>query len=249
MKSTIIIPARLASTRFPEKALVDIYGTSLIMRVYNQAIQVKSADNVIVATDHPKIFKHVSDHGGNVIMTSKNHISGTDRIAEVASKIDSEIIINLQGDEPLINPLQIEALISLMNNEEILIGTQCNAITNENEIFDYNVVKVVRDIYDSVLYFSRQAIPTVRDQPFLKWASKTTYFRHVGLYGFKRNTLLEITQLPSSNYEICESLEQLRWLESGYKIHCVEIPFSSQGVDTPEDLNKVVEVLLKENFR
>lgn len=249
LKTTIIIPARLASTRLPEKPLADIFGKSLIMHVYQQASKVAGVSDVIVATDHEKIYNHVKDAGGHVQMTANSHISGTDRIAEVAKTLDSDIIINLQGDEPLIHPGQIEDLISLMLRPEVHIGTQCSAITHEDLLFDYNIVKVVRDYQDKALYFSRQAIPAVRDAGYDNWMSETAYFRHIGMYGFKRETLLQLTTLTPTSYEKAESLEQLRWLQHGYQIHCAETHYTSIGVDTAEDLEKVRDLFFKEMFR
>jgi 3-deoxy-manno-octulosonate cytidylyltransferase (CMP-KDO synthetase) len=248
VKTTIIIPSRLASSRLPEKALADIFGKSLIMRVYRQALKSKLADEVIIATDHAKIFDHVSSLGAKVTMTSPNHISGTDRIAEVSSSLDSDIIINLQGDEPLINPIQIDDLIEVMRGENVQIGTQCRLIDDADLLFDYNVVKVVRDFHHRALYFSRQALPAFRDVKYEQWFDKTKYYRHIGLYGFKKDVLTEITKLAPSSYELAESLEQLRWLQNGYSIHCHETMYDSIGVDTPDDLERVRDIVLKETF-
>lgn len=249
MKTSIIIPARLASTRLPEKPLADLFGKSLVQRVYEQALKVDAATDVIIATDHTKIFDHVQGFGGKVVMTATSHVSGTDRIAEVASKIDSDIIINLQGDEPLIHPDQINALIVLMEKPDVAIGTQCQAISSNEQLFDYNIVKVVRDYNDRALYFSRQAIPAFRDKAYKEWMSSTPYFRHIGMYGFKREILNKLTQLSASSYEKVESLEQLRWLQHGFQIHCIETNFQSIGVDTPDDLENVRDILLKGMFR
>jgi len=248
MKVTIIIPSRMASTRLPEKPLADIMGRSLIMRVYDQAKKSSLADEVIIATDHKKISAHVIEHGGQVMMTSSQHTSGTDRIAEVASTLDCDIIINLQGDEPMINPLQIDDLIQQMIDKNISIGTQCSKITDRETLFDFNVVKVVRDIHHKALYFSRQAIPASRDSGYKQWMDQAEYFRHIGMYAFRRDILLEITKLPSSSYEEVESLEQLRWLQNGYSIHCFDTPYTSIGVDTAHDLEIVRDMALKEMF-
>ena len=179
MKTSIIIPSRLASSRLSEKALVDIFGVSLIMRVYNQALKSRLADEVIIATDHERIFDHVLQQGAKVVMTSSEHKSGTDRIAEVARDLNSNIIINVQGDEPIINPQQIDELIILMKSGHVDIGTQCQRIYNDESLFDFNVVKVVKDINDRALYFSRQAIPANRDLGFAYWLEKSTYYRHI----------------------------------------------------------------------
>ncbi|MBC7886070.1 MAG: 3-deoxy-manno-octulosonate cytidylyltransferase [Saprospiraceae bacterium] len=246
MKTSIVIPSRLASSRLPQKALADIFGVSMIMRVYSQALKSTMADEVIIATDHEAIYDHAKYHGANVTMTSMAHQSGTDRVAEVANELKSDIIVNLQGDEPIIDPGQIDDLIKLMHNPDVLIGTQCKKINNQDLIFDYNVVKVVRDINYKVLYFSRQAIPAIRDAGYADWHHITDYFRHIGIYGFKRNTLLELTTISPSSYETSEALEQLRWLQNGYSVYCSETMFNSMGVDTEEDLQKVRDHVFKE---
>jgi len=244
----IVIPARMASTRLPEKPLQDILGTSLIMRVFQRARQVNGVTEVLVATDHPDIYDHILRHGGNVVMTDAGHVSGTDRVAEAAQQIDAEIIINVQGDEPLIHPAQIEQLVSLMQREDVLIGTQCQRLLDADALFDYNTVKVVKDKHDKALYFSRQAIPAFRDKPYRAWMQHMAYYRHIGIYGFKKSVLNTITALPASDLEAAESLEQLRWLENGIPVHCAETQYVSAGVDTPEDLEKVRQLLLKDMF-
>lgn len=233
----------MASTRLPEKPLADIVGKSLIEHVYLKAIQVKDAE-VIVATDDARIYDHVFAFGGKAAMTSSEHQSGTDRIAEVASGLDSDIIINLQGDEPMINPKQIEELIQLMQMPHVEIGTQCVKLDDPQALFDYNVVKVVRDYDHKALYFSRQAIPAFRDLKYEAWIEKADYFKHVGMYGFKREALMKITTLPPSELEKTESLEQLRWLQHGFNIYCKETTYASIGVDTIEDLNHVREIMV-----
>lgn len=248
MKVLIVIPARMASSRLPNKPLIDIAGTSLIMRVYNQALKVQNATQVIVATDHKDIFNHVITHGGDAIMTDINHPSGTDRIAEVAKHIEADYYVNVQGDEPLIHPRQIEMLIDMMLNNKVDIGTQCLAITDPDQIFNENVVKVVRNKYDKALYFSRQAIPAVRDKPYRTWSEEAVYYRHVGIYAFRRQALLEISGLPQGRLEQLEKLEQLRWLEQGHDIHCYETEFVSIGVDTAEDVALVMEAIIKSEF-
>jgi len=242
MSVVIVIPARLDSSRLPQKPLADIFGKSLIMRVYERASLVKSADDVIVATDHQLIFDHVQNAGGKVILTSPNHVSGTDRVAEVANMIEADIIINVQGDEPLINPNQIEDLIRSFDDEKVCIATQKQLLDLHDDLLNYNIVKVVCNLKNEALYFSRQAIPAFRDLPYREWQSNYNYFRHIGLYGFRKNTLKEITSLPKSPLENTESLEQLRWLDNGYTIHCFETKYDSIGVDTEEDLVKVRKI-------
>ncbi len=244
----IIIPARLNSTRLAEKPLVDIMGTSLIMRVYRQAIRVRGVKHVIVATDDKKIYDHVLSMGGHVMMTSEHHPSGTDRIGEVAIALDVDYIINVQGDEPLIDPHQIEEFIDFLKSSKADIGTQCSKINSSDILFDYNVVKVVKSYQNQALYFSRQAIPAIRDHAYDKWLDIATYFKHVGIYGFRREILLRLIQLPKAYLENIESLEQLRWLEHGYSIHCQETTYNSIGVDTQEDVDKVCHYLLTKSF-
>lgn len=243
MKSVIIIPSRLHSTRLPEKPLITIEGKTLIQRVYEQALLCRNVADVIVATDENKIYDHLGALGYHVVLTDKNHVSGTDRVAEVAAGTDADIIINVQGDEPLINPLQIEELLEAFKDENVKIASQISLIQDENEIFDFNKVKVVTDINHKTLYFSRQAIPAQRDLPFSEWPDNTNYYKHIGIYGFRRKTLLDITKLEVSYLEKRESLEQLRWLENGFAIHCFPTSYESMGVDTPEDVIKVAAII------
>jgi 3-deoxy-manno-octulosonate cytidylyltransferase (CMP-KDO synthetase) len=249
LKVSIIIPSRMASTRLPGKPLEDILGKSLIRRVYEQASRSALAHEVLVATDHPDIYHHVLAFGGKAVMTSEKHISGTDRIGEVAQMSDSDIFINVQGDEPLIDPGQIDELISKFKISEVEIATQKIIITSTEDLFDYNTVKVLTAKNDCALYFSRQAIPGHRDLPYRKWIDHSDYYRHVGIYGFRKKTLLELIALQPSSLERAETLEQLRWLENGYTIHCFETAYTSFGVDTPEDLEKVVHLILRDMNR
>ena len=239
----------MASTRLPGKPLEDILGKSLIRRVYEQASRSALAHEVLVATDHPDIYHHVLDFGGKAVMTSEKHISGTDRIGEVAQMSESDIFINVQGDEPLIDPAQIDELISKFDNIEVEIATQKIKIASTEELFDYNIVKVLTTKNDSALYFSRQAIPGHRGIPYRNWIDHAAYYRHVGIYGFRKKTLLELIALQPSSLEIAESLEQLRWLENGYNMHCFETSHTSFGVDTPEDLEKVIHLILRDMNR
>ena len=249
MKTSIIIPSRWASVRLPEKALVDIMGKSLIQRVYEQASLSKLADEIIVATDHKKIYHHVRSFGGKVFLTSQSHISGTDRIGEVAKNLDSDIIINVQGDEPLINPNQIDDLIRMIQKPEIQIATQMQRLNDPEELFNYNIVKVITALDNQVLYFSRQTIPGQRDLPYRHWLENCHYYKHAGIYAFKKEILLELIALKPSALEKAESLEQLRWLENGYKIYSYETPHLSYSVDTPEDVEKINSLLLRDMNR
>jgi 3-deoxy-manno-octulosonate cytidylyltransferase (CMP-KDO synthetase) len=246
MKTIIVIPARMASTRLPRKPLCDILGTSLIMHVFRRCKMSKLANDVIVATDDEEIVRHVEQHGGKALMTNISHQSGTDRVAEVMEMSDGDLYINVQGDEPLIDPRQIDDLIHSLTLSDVGVATQCERIEDADSLFDYNIVKVVRDQADKAMYFSRQAIPAVRDKPYREWIDASSFFRHVGIYGFRREVLFKIAKLSPSGYEKAESLEQLRWLEAGIPILCRETSYFSIGVDTPDDLDKVIQLMLKE---
>ena len=235
-----IIPARFASTRFPGKALVQIEGKSMIQRVYEQATKVAALERVIVATDDGRIYQHVVDFGGEVQMTSLHHESGTDRCAEVAKGLShADIIINIQGDEPFIQPKQIEALIEpFLTYESINIATLAKRLDNTKALFNPNTVKVVFNQQQKALYFSRSPIPFVRDVDEEYWLEKRTFYKHIGLYGFRKEQLLALAQLPKSQLEKAESLEQLRWLEAGYEIFVGLTELETFGIDTPDDLKK-----------
>lgn len=238
MKITAIIPARLRSTRLPEKVLADIVGKSMLLRVYNVADTSGLFDSVIVATDSELIMDHCIANNMRVMITSTEHKSGTDRIAEVAKMLDSEIIINIQADEPFLEKSTLLALVELMANEDVSIGTLTKRIDSPEALLDYNTVKLVKDLNDKVLYFSRQAIPAHRDIPFRDWLDNTIYYQHVGVYGFKRKDLLAVTELIPGDLEESEKLEQLRWIENGYDVFCVTVKSTSFGIDTEEDLEK-----------
>lgn len=238
MKISAIIPARLESTRLPKKVLADIGGQSMIQRVYQKAIDSKLFDQVIIATDSEKVMSHCIAFNMRVMITSDQHESGTDRVAEVASMLDSEIIINIQGDEPFIEISSLEAIVHLMKNDDVYIGTLTKRIEDTESLLDYNIVKLVKDNNQKVLYFSRQAIPAQRDVPYRNWLDKGIYYQHLGLYGFKKDTLLAITSLAQSELEKSEKLEQLRWMSNGYSVHVAEVESQSFGIDSPADLEK-----------
>lgn len=240
MKVVAIIPARFESTRLQGKMLKEIAGQSILFRVYQQAIASEVFDDIIVATDHKSIFEHCTLYDMQVVMTSIHHISGTDRIAEVALGIDADIIINIQGDEPFIETSCIQSLVNLLRNGHVTIGTLCKKIEDQPSLFDYNVVKLVKDVNDKVFYFSRQAIPSHRELAYREWLAKSSYYQHMGLYGFKKETLLELVKLNPSVLELSEKLEQLRWLENGYTVHCKEVISKSFGIDTQEDLDRAI---------
>lgn len=241
MKYIGIIPARYASTRFPGKPLVDIHGKSMIQRVYEQC-QKSILDTVAVATDDQRIFDHVLRFGGKAIMTSEHHQSGTDRIAEAALSLtlnEDDIIVNIQGDEPFINPEDINKICSCFTDDKKQIATLVKKIKDEETLFNTNSPKVVLGTEKQALYFSREAIPHLRSVAKDKWLAKTDYFQHIGIYAFRKSTLLEITKLNPSNLEQLEGLEQLRWLENGYSIHTAEIDSECIAVDCPEDLERI----------
>ena len=242
-----IIPARFASTRFPGKPLVDIGGKSMIQRVYEQVSKV--LNDVYVATDDERIYDAVVAFGGKVIMTSDQHRSGTDRCYEAYTKLPTEfdVIINIQGDEPFIQPSQIEALKMCFEDETTQIATLVKPIAvseTDSLLFNPNSPKVVLDKNNCALYFSRSPIPYRRGAEEKDWASLHTYYKHIGIYAYRTQVLAEITSLEPSILEMAESLEQLRWLENGYKIKVGFTDVETVGIDTPEDLEKVKDLLL-----
>jgi 3-deoxy-manno-octulosonate cytidylyltransferase (CMP-KDO synthetase) len=240
MKILGIIPARYASTRFPGKPLVDIRGKSMIQRVFEQAQKAHSLADVVVATDDERIKEHVKKFGGNVVMTSTNHPSGTDRCHEALLKYSSQadIVINIQGDEPFISPNQIDLLASCFKNEATQIATLIKKITTAEELFNENIPKVVTDIHRKAIYFSRQTIPFLRGKNKDLWLKEHTFYKHIGIYAYKTNVLSELVKLNTSLLENAEALEQLRWVENGYFIQTEITDFESIAIDTPEDLKK-----------
>lgn len=243
-KVAVVIPARYASTRFPGKPLVKIAGQTMIERVYKQALKTKHANEVIVATDDPRIAAEVSRFGGTVIMTRDDHPTGTDRLAEVASKRpDIDIIVNVQGDEPLIDPSTIDRAVQpLLEDAGLDMSTISAPITNPEEIESNSIVKVVRDRQGNALYFSRFPIPFHRDPDS---GSNQTYFAHIGLYVYRRDILLKLASLSPTPLEQAEALEQLRALENGIRIRVVDVEKRSPAVDRPEDVD-VVEAAIKD---
>jgi 3-deoxy-manno-octulosonate cytidylyltransferase (CMP-KDO synthetase) len=242
MKILGVIPARYASTRFPGKPLADIGGKSMIERVYRQVMKSTLLSRVLVATDHPAIFNHVKNFGGKVFMTSESHPSGTDRCFETLSSQDEKFdyVINIQGDEPFIAPEQIDLLAQLLDGKTEL-ATLIKKIEREDELFNTNVVKVVKNDFDEAIYFSRSPIPHVRNTPQQEWLSVHSFFKHIGMYGYRHDILAKITKLEISTLEITESLEQLRWIENGYTIKVAETNQETMGIDTPEDLERAIQ--------
>lgn len=256
---TAIIPARYASTRLPAKLLLDLGGKSVIQHVYERTSQAKLVAQVIIATDDNRIKTHVNDFGGNVVMTSDKHETGTDRIAEVAQTLNSEIIVNVQGDEPLIEPATIDcAILPLLEDSELMMSTTCEKLSSWEDIFNPNIVKVIRNSSGDALYFSRAPIPFPRfaalgEQCFdikkmlqeLDNSPKEldNYFKHTGLYVYRKDFLLKFTNWSRSNLEKTESLEQLRVLELGYRIKTIEVFNKSIGIDTLADLEKARDLI------
>ena len=243
MKIFGIIPARYDSSRFPGKPLSMIHSKPMIQRVYEQASQCKSLSGLVVATDDDRISKCVSAFGGNVCMTSRSHRSGTERCYEAAGffgELSSEdIIINVQGDEPFIDPRQLDQLAECFVDSAIQIGTLAKKILSNDELTDTNVVKVIFDRNFKAIYFSRQALPFFRDKEPLLWLENGRYYKHIGLYGYTNKVLQELVKLPESSLEKAESLEQLRWIENGYSIYLRETEFESISIDSPADLLKI----------
>jgi 3-deoxy-manno-octulosonate cytidylyltransferase (CMP-KDO synthetase) len=243
MNFTAIIPARYASTRFPGKPLALLGNKPVIQHVYEQATSVLS--EVWVATDDDRIREAVEKFGGRIVMTRADHKSGTDRIEEAAEKTgtQADVIINIQGDEPFVQPSQIKTLMQLFDNADTQIGTLGKHFENIEAVNNPNSPKIVTDKQGFALYFSRSVIPYIRGAQDNEWLSHFPFLKHLGLYAYRREVLHEITQLPQSSLEIAESLEQLRWLENGYRIRVGLTDVETVGIDTPEDLQRAEEFL------
>ena len=237
-----IIPARYASTRFPAKALADINGKSMIQRVYEQASKSSSLKKIIVATDHALIFDHVKKFQGEVVMTSESHQSGTDRCFEALQKTDGsfDYVINIQGDEPFIQPDQIDLLASCLD-EKAELATLVKKITDQETLFNPDTPKVIFNKNKEAVYFSRQTIPHLRGVKNEDWLHHHEFYKHIGIYAYRTDILSKITLLPVSTLEKAEALEQLRWIENGYKIKIAITEYESYGIDTPEDLQRVLK--------
>jgi 3-deoxy-manno-octulosonate cytidylyltransferase (CMP-KDO synthetase) len=237
-----VIPARYDSSRFPGKPLVVIDGKSMIQRVYEQCLKSTSINKLIVATDDQRIADHVRLFGGNVTLTSNKHQSGTDRCAEVADNYpEFDILINIQGDEPMINPNQIDLLCKCFDNPQASIATLVKKIGSNDELFNENTPKVILNKNSEAILFSRTAIPFLRGKARENWIEQYTFYKHIGIYGFKTETLKILSNLPLSALESAEALEQLRWIENGYRIHAAITDHESQAIDTPEDLEKLLK--------
>ena len=237
-----IIPARYGSTRFPGKPLAMIKGKSMIQRVYEQARKSKRLSEILVATDDERIATHVEGFGGVAMMTSPDHKNGTERCAEVINHMDNinyDVVVNIQGDEPFLNPDQIDGLITCFQGPEVQIATLATKIETTSELADNSSVKVVIDTQGDALYFSRSIIPFIRDKKIADWVNSYPFYKHIGIYAFRTETLIKIARLAPSPLELAESLEQLRWMTHGYKIHVKMVTTKSVGIDKPDDLLKI----------
>lgn len=246
MKKIIgIIPARFASSRFPGKPLVDIAGKSMIERVYSQAKKSVSLSDVIVATDNEAIVNKVIGFGGKVCLTSPDHPSGTDRCAEVIAsmQIECDAVINIQGDEPFIDPRQIDLLSGCFDDQRTDLATLIKKISSPEVLFNPNAPKVIVGSDEFAIYFSRHPVPYVRGFEEELWLGHHSFYQHIGIYGYRPGVLKKITELPPSSLERAEKLEQLRWIENGYRIKTAITPYDTIAIDTPEDLEKVLNVL------
>jgi 3-deoxy-manno-octulosonate cytidylyltransferase (CMP-KDO synthetase) len=239
-----VIPARYASTRFPGKPLIDIEGKTMIQRVYEQAGKSSALDKVVVATDDERIYDHVQSFGGVAVMTAEHHPSGTDRCWDALQNAggEYEYIINIQGDEPFIDPSQIDLLASVLK-EGTELATLIIPVTDHEVLFDIGEVKVVLNDRMEGLYFSRMVIPYIKGVAQQDWHKHHNYYRHVGMYAYRRDILEQVTKLSVSSLEKAESLEQLRWLENGFKIKCAVTQHDSHCIDLPEDVEKVLRLM------
>ncbi|MEJ2683214.1 MAG: 3-deoxy-manno-octulosonate cytidylyltransferase [Candidatus Sulfobium sp.] len=256
MSAIVLIPARYASTRFPGKPLTLLKGRPVVQHVYENSLRSRLADDVIVATDSETIFETVLSFGGKAVVTSGDHASGTDRIAEAAASMDHDIIVNVQGDEPLIRGEMIDEVITLLDDRAASIGTLAKRITLWREVFDPNVVKVVLDPEGFAFYFSRAPIPYHRDlfgaearrggtEEGICTAGTSGFFmyKHIGIYSYRKDVLAALSSLPPTRLEGIERLEQLRAIENNFRIKVRETFFETMGVDTPEDLERIEKCL------
>jgi len=245
MKKVIIIPARLDSSRLPKKVLLDLKGKTVIQRVYEQCLKVKNVDGVYIATDSIEIKEVCETFTDKVIITKSTHQSGTDRIGEAVSAIDCDIVINVQGDEPFIEPSLIEALVNSFSNSDISMSSAMSKINNIKDLQNTNVVKVVTDLHNNALFFSRSLIPFPRDVKEISIAKevleKCLFYRHIGIYGYRKDFLLKFVNMEQSYLEKVEKLEQLRALENGFKIKMIEANSSLIGIDTREDYEEALK--------
>jgi 3-deoxy-manno-octulosonate cytidylyltransferase (CMP-KDO synthetase) len=243
MKVLGVIPARYASTRFPGKPLAEIHGKSMVRRVYEQVKKSASVHRIVIATDDDRIVQHARTFDAEVVLTSPRHPSGTDRCAEVLEKMEEtfDVIVNIQGDEPFIQPGQIDAVVECFHQDTVDIATLIKQIDSTEELFNPNKVKVVTNRWKEAMYFSRHPIPYCKTADPEHWLQHCTYYKHVGMYAYRRAVLKLISSLSPSATELTESLEQLRWIENGYTIRTIETTFESPAVDTPKDLEYIIQ--------
>ena len=245
MKKVIVIPARLDSSRLPNKVLLDLKGKTVLQRVYEQCLKVTDVDGVYIATDSQEIQEACQEFTNHVIMTKSTHQSGTDRIAEAVETLNCDVVINVQGDEPFIDPTLIEALLESFENSEILMSSAMSKIVDSADLQNSNVVKVTVDSSHNALYFSRSVIPFPRDHSEVfdsnEALKKQSFYRHIGIYGYRKDFLLQYIHMEQSYLEKVEKLEQLRVLENGYKIKMIETVSSSIGIDTLDDYHEALK--------
>lgn len=249
MKALAVIPARYASTRFPGKPLALLQGKPIIQWVWERVSQTAGIEATVVATDDERILSAVASFGGEALMTRSDHRSGTDRCGEVLQHMESagrhyDIVVNVQGDEPFIRQQQLATLIQRFDDPKVEIATLRTPIHSREALFSPNNVKVVTDATGRALYFSRHPLPYFRGKEPQDWLTQHVYYKHVGVYAFRSNTLMHIVQLPPGSLEQCESLEQLRWLEQGYIIHLCDTDMENIGIDTPDDLQQAENYLI-----
>jgi 3-deoxy-manno-octulosonate cytidylyltransferase (CMP-KDO synthetase) len=240
-----IIPARYESSRFPGKPLIDIKGKTMIQRVVERAQQSKLLSDIVVATDDARIYDHVISLGAKAVMTSSDHQSGTDRCFEALCKFDQsyKYVINIQGDEPMLEPEQIDELANVLLVGEVELATQITSVDDAETLWSEGEVKVVLNDKGEALYFSRSVIPYIKNLPNEEWHQHHSFWRHVGMYAYRADVLEKLTKLPLASLEKAESLEQLRWLQAGFSIQCVPTKYNSYCVDTPDDLKALLPMI------
>jgi 3-deoxy-manno-octulosonate cytidylyltransferase (CMP-KDO synthetase) len=245
MKKVIVIPARLDSSRLPKKVLLDLKGKTVIQRVYEQCLKVKNIDGVYIATDSTEIEGVCRSFTDHIILTKSSHQSGTDRIGEAVSGIDCDIVVNVQGDEPFIDPNLIEELVHSFDHDQVSMASAMSKIENIKDLQDPNVVKVVVDTQNNAIYFSRAPIPFPRDHQEIIYSNeelkKHNFFRHIGIYGYQKDFLAKYIKMDQTNLEKLEKLEQLRVIENGFKIKMIEAASSLIGIDTQEDYEEALK--------
>lgn len=248
MSTVALIPARLSSTRLPRKVLADIHGHPLIWHVWQRVSQSKEIDQVMIATDSSEVAEVAAAFGAQVIMTSPDCRSGTERIASVIDQLDGDLILNVQGDEPLVDPGMLDALVQKWKSSSCDLITPVYRIKEQQDLASPNVVKVIRASDGRALYFSRSPIPYLRDFPFDSWLDHAIFWGHIGVYGYRRDVLYHYFDLPQSPLENLERLEQLRFLEAGYSIQTVETEYHAVSVDVIEDLEKVRQMIANQTI-